>query len=88
MTQAEWMDAFRRGDPENIGQAVLDCLREAYTEMVATVDTPDIGELAPNGRTSPAYVLDFTVRVGQKMREYGLLYQLSDQTPEDSSDQH
>lgn len=90
MTQAEWMDAFRRGDPVNIGRAVLDCLHEAYSEMIVTGrpgNTPDIGELAPGSDTT-AYVLDFAVKVGQKMREHGLLYQLSDQTPEDTRDQH
>lgn len=90
MTQSEWMDAFRRGDPVNIGRAVLDCLREAYSEMIATGhpgNTPDIGELAPNFGTTPP-VLDFAVKVGQKMREHGLLHQLPDQTPEDTHDQH
>lgn len=80
MTMPEWMDAFRRGDPENIGKAVMECIQQAYDELAVTGNAPDIGELDQNS----ALARDFTVRVGQKMWEHGLLYQLSDQTPEDT----
>lgn len=77
MTTPEWMDAFRRGDPENIGKAVLACIHEAYHRQSAVEHPIDIGELEPvTGRNSAAVDLEFCVLVGQVMREHGLLYQL------------
>lgn len=80
MTSAEWQDAFRRGDPESIGKAVLRAIHEAYGNRV-TGTTPDIGQLAPGHGGSDADDLQFCIQVGQVMREYGLLYQLPPDVP-------
>lgn len=78
MTHAEWMDAFRRGDPDALGTSVLACIREAYDRMVnhaeMVADVPDIGELRPGFDRD--HVHPFCVQVATVMREHGLLYQL------------
>lgn len=89
MTQAEWMDAFRRGDPENIGRAVLAAIQQAYAEQSATgnrYEVSDIGELAPmkDGSDRPNYVMQLCVRAGQLLCEHGLTVV----GEEDSRDQH
>ncbi len=75
MTSAEWQEAFRRGDPDAIGTAVLTCIREAHVRAEGHADliAIDIGQLALGDADE---VHDFGVLIGTLMLEHGLLYQL------------
>lgn len=79
MTAAEWAAAFRRGDPDTLGCALLAALRQAHLEQKALSDdgyaVTDIGELATaaDGSDRPDYVLMLMRRVGAILQDQGLI---------------
>jgi hypothetical protein len=79
MTGPEWNEAFDKGSPESIGQALLAAIRQAHAEQTAIPDddyrVTDIGELAPmrDGSDRPDYVHKLMVRVGGILADQGLI---------------
>lgn len=72
MTNAEWADAFRTGDPEKIGETLLRAIRQAYTEQANHPDgAPDIGVLAPGFDRD--FVSALMTRTGEILQEWGCL---------------
>lgn len=65
MTAPEWADAFRKGDPQAIGQALHLALTQAASEHGLTDTVPDWEDLTYHVRAQ-------LIRAGEILREHGM----------------
>ena len=87
MTHADWLEAFRKGDPNVLGDRVLAALRQAANEHNATaqdaddhVDIGTIGEHLSARRQSIAH--EVCQRAGVLLRDWGSAAVLPPPNPE------
>lgn len=66
MTSAEWADAFRKGDPEAIGQALHAAIDQAGAELLGLTQDSWSDDLTEEHRS-------VVIRAGQILREKGLI---------------